>query len=137
VLFVFNTNTLVSATLKPQGSAMQAIRTAQRVGILVFSTETKNEILDVIPRSKFDKYLPAAERLKTIREVILKARLMEVTSADRIECRDPTDVKFLRLAWEAQAHCLVSGDADLKVLNPFRGIPILSIAEFNSVFNAL
>jgi uncharacterized protein len=137
VLFVFDTNTLVSAILKPIGPSRQAIHTAQRIGTLIFSTETKNEILDVIPRSKFDKYLPVAERLKTVEEIVLKARLIEVTSVEKIDCRDPTDIKFLRLAWEAQAHCLVSGDADLRVLNPFRGIPILSIAEFNSVFTSL
>ncbi len=47
-----------------------------------------------------------------------------------VACRDPTDDKFLELAVNGQADFIVSGDADLLVLNPFRGIPILSPATF-------
>jgi predicted nucleic acid-binding protein len=46
------------------------------------------------------------------------------------ECRDPKDDKFLELALSAQASCLVTGDQDLLVLHPFRGIPILTPAAF-------
>lgn len=47
-----------------------------------------------------------------------------------VACRDPTDDKFLELAVNGHADLIVSGDADLLVLNPFRGIPILSAAAF-------
>jgi uncharacterized protein len=43
-------------------------------------------------------------------------------------CRDPKDEKFLELA--ANADCIVSGDKDLLVLNPFRGTLILTPREF-------
>ena len=39
-------------------------------------------------------------------------------------CRDPHDDKFLELAVNGQADLIVSGDADLLALNPFRDIPI-------------
>jgi predicted nucleic acid-binding protein len=45
-------------------------------------------------------------------------------------CRDPKDDKFLEAALTSQADCLVTGDADLLVLDPFEGIPILRPAEF-------
>jgi putative PIN family toxin of toxin-antitoxin system len=45
-------------------------------------------------------------------------------------CRDPTDDKFLELAVNGQAGMIVSGDADLLALNPFRGIPIVPPATF-------
>ncbi len=45
------------------------------------------------------------------------------------ECRDPGDDKFPELAVSAEADCIVSGDADLLLLNPFRGIPILTSRE--------
>ena len=43
--------------------------------------------------------------------------------------RDPKDDKFLATALAANADVLVSGDDDLKVLNPWRGIEILSPSE--------
>ena len=46
------------------------------------------------------------------------------------ECQDPKDDKFLELAVSGQATHLISGDADLLILNPFRGIQILTPHEF-------
>jgi predicted nucleic acid-binding protein len=50
---------------------------------------------------------------------------------ERIEvCRDEKDNQYLELAIDGQATCIVSGDSDLLILNPFREIPILTIQEF-------
>ena len=46
------------------------------------------------------------------------------------ECRDPKDNKYLELAVSGKAECIVTGDDDLLVLNPFRGIEILTVQEF-------
>jgi putative PIN family toxin of toxin-antitoxin system len=46
------------------------------------------------------------------------------------ECRDPKDDKFLELALDGQADLLVTGDEDLLALHPWRGIPILSPADY-------
>jgi predicted nucleic acid-binding protein len=54
-----------------------------------------------------------------------------VTISERIAaCRDPTDDKFLELAVSGHADLIVSGDADLLALNPFRGIPVLKPALY-------
>ncbi len=54
-----------------------------------------------------------------------------VAISERIaECRDPTDDKFLELAVNGRADMIVTGDLDLLVLNPFRGIPIIEPAAF-------
>ena len=45
-------------------------------------------------------------------------------------CRDPKDNKFLALAQVCRADALVSSDDDLVVLNPWRGIPVLSPTAF-------
>jgi putative PIN family toxin of toxin-antitoxin system len=47
-----------------------------------------------------------------------------------VACRDPTDDKFLELAINGRADRIVTGDPDLLVLNPFRGIPIVRPASF-------
>jgi predicted nucleic acid-binding protein len=46
------------------------------------------------------------------------------------ECRDPKDNKFLELALSGKALCIISGDDDLLVLHPFRGIPVVSPQTF-------
>ena len=46
------------------------------------------------------------------------------------ECRDPKDNKFLELAVAGKADCIVTGDKDLLVLNPFRGTKIISPIDF-------
>jgi predicted nucleic acid-binding protein len=58
-------------------------------------------------------------------------RRRAVTITERIvACRDPTDDKFLELAINGHADLIVSGDADLLALNPFRHIPIIPPADF-------
>jgi uncharacterized protein len=52
--FVFDTNTLVSAILKPSSIARQVVNTALQKGTIICSTETKTEIIGVIQRKKFD-----------------------------------------------------------------------------------
>ena len=136
MLFVFDTNALVSAILKTEGNPFLALRTAQQIETLIFSAETQSELRSVVLRSTFDKYIPPDERAKKTEVIISQAKLVETKTIDAIECRDATNIKFLRLAWEGQARCIVSGDADLKALHPFRGVPILSISEFNNIFTA-
>lgn len=46
------------------------------------------------------------------------------------ECRDLKDNKYLELALSGQVECIVTGDDDLLVLNPWRGIKILNVQEF-------
>jgi uncharacterized protein len=59
------------------------------------------------------------------------ARAEAVTIIERVvACRDPTDDKFLELAVNGNADIVLTGDADLLALNPFRGIPIVAPGSF-------
>ncbi len=61
----------------------------------------------------------------------LMADAEAVTITERIAaCRDPTDDKFLELAANGRADLIVSGDNDLLVLSPFRGVRIVSPLTF-------
>jgi len=55
--------------------------------------------------------------------------LVEILQSIRAS-RDPDDDKFLEVAVNGRADVLVSGDADLLELNPFRGIAILTPAAY-------
>ena len=59
------------------------------------------------------------------------ARAELVAIAERVTaCRDSTDDKFLELAVNGRADLIVTGDRDLLVLNPFRGVAIIEPAAF-------
>ncbi|MFZ1426928.1 MAG: putative toxin-antitoxin system toxin component, PIN family [Geminicoccaceae bacterium] len=46
------------------------------------------------------------------------------------DCRDAKDNKYLELALAAAADVIISGDTDLLVLHPWRGVRILRPAEY-------
>jgi putative PIN family toxin of toxin-antitoxin system len=67
--------------------------------------------------------------LDWLRGLMETAELVKIT--ERIAaCRDPKDDNFLELAVNGHADVLITGDSDLLAPNPFRGIPIISPADF-------
>ncbi len=127
--FVLDTNTLVSAFLFKKSIVRRAYNRAQAIGNLLASDQTATELRDVLQRPKFDKYLRREIRLAFASNVIRKAILIEIKEKITAS-RDEKDDKFLELAASGKASCIVSGDEDLLVLHPFRGIPILTPRQF-------
>lgn len=127
--FVFDTNTLISAAIFKSSVPAQALRHAILIGELVFSPETESELVRVLSRSKFDRYLTHSERIAFITAVMQYAVMLD-EPPPVIACRDPKDDKFLSIAVYAGASVIVTGDDDLLVLHPFRGITIIRPADF-------
>ena len=125
---VIDTNVIVSAALKDKSLPSIAVRYAARHGTLLKSLATEHQAIDVLARPYLAPLIPAAT-LGWIGSLFAGAELVGI--AERVAaCRDPTDDKFLELAVNGHADFIISGDADLLVLNPFRSIPILSPAVF-------
>lgn len=129
--YVIDTNTLVSRLLLSGSIPAKAVHKAIRSGDLLFSSATLRELGEVLRRPKFDRYLEPADRDKFIRLLARLAIMVEITHPVQ-NCRDPKDDKFLEAAFNGRADAVISGDADLLELHPFRGIPILSPREFLS-----
>lgn len=129
--FVLVTGVLVSAILLPRSVPRQAVDLAFAQGIVLASADTIDELDGVLRRPKFNHYLREAERLLFLAAFVRDANVVDVTEK-LTECRDPKDNKFLELAVSGNATCIVSGDGDLLVLNPFRGVTILTPQEFIS-----
>ena len=55
---------------------------------------------------------------------------MVAVLSDISDCRDPKDNRFLALALDSESDCIISGDADLLALNPWREIEIVSPGSF-------
>ena len=131
---VFDTRTLVGAALKPGSVPHRALFEALARCDVCASVQTLVELEQVMQRDKFDRYLSREIRLDFVAMLRKAMHFFAVMQADEENlqppCRDPKDNKFLALAQACQADALVSSDDDLLVLNPWRGIPVVTPAAF-------
>ena len=127
---VVDTNVFVSAALKEKSLPGMAAHIVAESGLLLKSTITERELFVTLARPRLAPLIPPRFR-DWLSELLAAAEL--VTISDRITaCRDPKDDKFLELAVNGHADLMVSGDADLRALNPFRDIPIVAPAFFHA-----
>ena len=125
---VVDTNIFVSAALKDKSLPSIALHLAAQRGVLLKSAATEAQLFDVIARP-YLAALIAPATFDWFKQFMGAAELITIT--ERIAaCRDSTDDKFLELAVSGQADFILTGDADLLVLNPFRGISIVAPATF-------
>jgi putative PIN family toxin of toxin-antitoxin system len=125
---VVDTNVFVSAAFKELSWPGMVVRWVDKFGGLLKTPAIEQEVFEVLQRPRIaDNTVPLfATRL---RQIFSAAELVTIT--ERITaCRDPKDDKFLELAVNGRADLIVSGDADLLVLDTFRGIPIITPAAF-------
>ena len=133
IRFVFDTNVVISALLLKQSVSRRAFDKARRMGRLLISEITIEELDRVLKRQKFKKYVTEEERMEFITAFVREGHLIDITERVNV-CRDPDDNKFLELALSGGATYIISGDKDLLALHPFRGIAVLTPAQFLKVF---
>ncbi|MGK7953390.1 MAG: putative toxin-antitoxin system toxin component, PIN family [Xenococcaceae cyanobacterium] len=129
--FILDANVIISALLFKKSLPRQALDKARKQGIVLMSQSIWSEISEVVARPKFDKYISSQERqlfLLVFEQAVRFVDIKETINA----CRDPKDDKYLELAVNGKAECIVTGDRDLLVLHPFREIPIITVAQFIS-----
>lgn len=122
---VFDTNVIVSALLIKSSNSRFAYEKAISRGKILASLPTLEELIEVLCRKKFSKYISLSDRNIFISEFSLLAEIIKVNQKLNV-CHDPKDNKFLELAISGNADCVVTKDEDLLVLDPFRKISILS-----------
>jgi putative PIN family toxin of toxin-antitoxin system len=126
---VFDSNVLVSALLLPDSKPREALELALRKGRVLLSYAALAELYEVLSRKKFRRYVDEEDVRNFLAALTREAEWVDV-DAKISACRDPKDDKFLELAVSGQATHIVSGDADLLVLDPFQGVRILSPRSF-------
>lgn len=126
---VVDTNILISAALKSDSAPRHAFRWIERNGLVLKSSATEQELFRTLAKPKLAEFLRDGEFIARLTRLILAAESVAVVEQIHA-CRDPDDDKFLELAVNGRADMIVSGDADLQALHPFRGIPIVGPAAF-------
>jgi len=126
---VLDTSVLISALLfKGLPSRLIPLWQKGKVTVLI-SSQVLKEYVRVLAYPKFEL---AAEEIKAIIEIELLpcVEAVKVKSKIHVISKDPSDDKFLELAVDGKAGFLVSHDKHLLALGTYRGIKILSVAEF-------
>lgn len=126
---VVDTGVLVSAAIRPQSIPALALEKAWLLFDVCASHSTLAELRRVLLADKFEAYRPLASRSLFVTGFVQRAIRFKVTISVT-DCRDAKDNQFLELAETANAEIILSSDADLTVLHPWRGIPILPPAAF-------
>ena len=126
---VLDTNVIISALVMESGVPARAFEHAARHGLLVFTDNTRRELVASMLSPKFDKYVNRAKREAFL---LALAPIMDVVPVIQIVrvCRDPFDDHLLEAALNGRADVIVTGDKDLLALHPFKGITILSPASY-------
>lgn len=100
---------------------LEAIHAAR--GTLLLSSETFAELASRLFRPKFDRYVDRPARERFLAALASVGTWVEITGTLRL-CRDPDDDKFLEVALLGRADCLITGDNDLLVHDPFQGVVV-------------
>ncbi|HEY6339761.1 MAG TPA: putative toxin-antitoxin system toxin component, PIN family [Candidatus Sulfotelmatobacter sp.] len=126
---VVDTNVFVSAAVFSPSVPRRAVSKALRGDLLLFSEYSMDELKEVLLRPKFDRYISLADRKVFIQQLTDMAEFVSIIQFVR-ECRDPKDDKFLEVALNGRADMIITGDADLLAMHPWRGIAILTPSSY-------
>ena len=128
-MIVFDASTLVSAAFSGDGVPARAIQHALREDQVAVSEQVMTELVDVLHRPSVARFLSPHLRSELLGQLVALGIPFE-PAEPVTDCRDAKDNKYLELALAAGAGTIVSSDADLLVLHPWRGVRILRPAEY-------
>ena len=129
---VIDTNVIISGVLT--AGACRDILSALRRNEFscAVSPLMMDETVKVLHRDKFKLLILEEDRDETIE---LLEQYLSIPVAHSVSvCRDADDNHILSCALGFESDVIISGDKDLLCLNPFRGIPIVTPAEFVKKF---
>jgi len=126
VRVVLDSNVLVAA-LATRGACAELFARVLAVHEYAVDDNLKGEVVRVL-RDKFR--VPDARIAEVVALIESTAVSVVAPVLDAPACRDPDDDRVLALALAFAADVLVTGDDDLLVLHPWRGIPIVRPRDF-------
>jgi putative PIN family toxin of toxin-antitoxin system len=130
---VLDTNILVSALINPHGSPAQIIDYVFENRIRLFiSPSIVAELGRVLSYPKLIKrHGLGKEKLKEfISDLLSIMLLIQGEETIKVITKDPSDNKYLSCALNAKADFIISGDVHLLKLGEYRGIQIVTAAQF-------
>ena len=130
---VFDTNVLISALLFPKSIAAKILNWAENNGTVLYSEATLIELISVLNRPKFSKYILPEDILGLVIRIKAVWLSVEIINQTKL-CRDPKDDKFIDIAINGGASHIITGDNDLLVLHPIQNIAVINLRNFSDEF---
>ncbi len=129
---ILDCNIWISFLIGHQTQLVRKMLTDTRFDIYVCD-ELKAEIYDVSHRKKIRKYVSRQDidDLFDIIHLFCKHDVIQKTAVSHI--RDPKDLYLLSFAESIGANYIVSGDADLTVLEHYQQTNIIRLADFKKL----
>jgi len=130
---VFDTNVLIAAFATEGICSKLLMRGRKRQFDLAICPFILKEFERIIVK----KLRASKQEIEEALSLISEATCLTVNPKQDVSgiCRDTDDNNILACAVEAKADYIVTGDADLLELKKFRGIPIVTPREFESLFD--
>lgn len=130
---VIDANQFVSALLKPESNPADVLQLAREGKIqLVISPDIIDEIRAVLLYPKIMKrHRKTLEQIELFLKRLLKTAIVTHSGASLDVVKDdPSDNKYLECAVDGRADYIISGDGHITDLRSFRGITIVTPAQF-------
>lgn len=128
--WVLDTNVVLSALIRSCGVTGK-LRLAWQAELFtpLINRATATELIRVLGYPKFK--LSPAEQHELLADYLPRTEVVPdpARPPSTPACRDPHDVPFLQLAFSARADALVTGNANLLILDPPRRIALLTPAQ--------
>lgn len=134
MVFIGDTNFLVSAAIKPSSIPSIVLNIILKDHELLFNWETFKELKETLDKDKFKKYLALSDKDSFLNNLVEK-NTFKVTHITTNICRDPKDNMFLSLAEEYLADFIITGDMDLLIIKQYKSIKIITPREALEVIN--
>ena len=131
-------NIFVSALITPTGHAARIMDAWKRDELTVITSQVIIDKIDeVLHRPHLLDTYPFDENdIKDLRQLLEEeAQSTPLALNLQVIKEDPEDDTILIAAVESRADCIISGDAHLKDLGEYQGIPILTPADFVTRYN--
>lgn len=129
---VIDNNAFISFLFWQNSVPARAVDLAIERYEVISSEQTIDELRNTIQKEKFSRYGSVEERLSRYEDIRALVKIIPVTECVT-DCRHPPDNKFLELAASGGADIILTGDKDLLVLHPWRGVAILSPQQFLTI----
>ncbi len=134
IKIIIDTNLWISFLLTKKYDFIDVLLLKQKI-TLVFSEELMEEFVDVARRPKLKSFFLFSELEDLLQLIALHAEYCLVHSTVNA-CRDDKDNFLLALAKDSQADYLITGDKDLLVLEKFGNTRIITMSEFQTLWNS-
>ena len=136
LIIVFDINVLVSSLIV-KGKPRELLQKAKgKEFTLAFSREMLSDLVIVIKRQKFEKYVTSTDTLLFLNDLRMTGKLVPVKSTFKVVVEDPDDDIIIRTAFDAKADYIVSGDRHLLALKEFKGTRIVTVDQMSMILRS-